>query len=136
MTEKVCQLYEEEQVRKTRQGRKTVPTSKMPELGWDIAEAQLQETQDKPEDNTTHTAPCLQLLITVAIIITAILEQLVVYVREVPKIIKKTAQVVKSTTTKASRKKLMQNIKNSYKTAALAVNIATSMTNRTDRTKQ
>ena len=108
----------------------------MPELGWDIAEAQLQETQDKPEDNTTHTAPCLQLLITVAIIITAILEQLAVYVREAPKNIKKTAQAVKSTTTKASHNKLMQNIKNSYKTAALAVNIATSMTTRTDRTKQ
>ena len=29
MTEKVYQLYEEEQVRKTREGRKTVPTSKM-----------------------------------------------------------------------------------------------------------
>ena len=33
MTEKVCQLYEEEQVRKTREGRKTIPTSKMPDLG-------------------------------------------------------------------------------------------------------
>ena len=136
MTEKVFQLYEEEQVGKTREGRKTVPTSKMPDLGWDIAEAQLQETQKKPEDNATHTSPCLQLLITAAIIITAILEQLAVYVREVPKIIKKTAQVVKSTTMKASHNKLMQNIKDSYKTAALAVNIATSMTNHTDCTKQ
>ena len=120
-------------------GRKensTHPTSKMPDLGWDIAEAQLQETQDKPEDNTKHTAPCLQLLITIAIIITTILEQLAVYVREVPKIIKKTGQVVKSTTTKANCNKLMQNIKNSYKTAALVVNIATSMMNHTGRTKQ
>ena len=107
MTEKVCQLYEEEQVERTWEGRKTVPTSKMPDLGLDIAEAQLQETQDKSEDNTTHTAPCLQLLITIAIIITAILEQLAVYVREVPKIIKKTAQTVKSMTTKASHNKLM-----------------------------
>ena len=136
MTEKVCQLYEEEQVGKTREGRKTVPTSKMPDLGWDIAEAQLQETQEKPEDNTTHTAPWLQLLITIAIIITAILEQIAMYVREIPKITKKTAQAVKSTTTKASHNKLIQNIKDSYKTAALAVNIVTSMTNGTDRTKQ
>ena len=37
---------------------------------------------------------------------------------------------------KAGHNKLMQNIKDSYKTAALAVNISTSMTNRTDRTKQ
>ena len=42
MTEKVCKLYEEEQVEKVRKGRKAVPASKMPDLGWDIAEAQLQ----------------------------------------------------------------------------------------------
>ena len=47
MTEKVCQLYEEEQVGKTREGRKTVPTSKMPDLGWDIAEAQLRGNTGK-----------------------------------------------------------------------------------------
>ena len=41
MTEKVCQLYEEEQVGKTREGRKAVSTNKMPDLGWDIAETQL-----------------------------------------------------------------------------------------------
>ena len=55
MMEKVCQLYEEEQVGKTPEGRKTVQTSKMPDLGWDIAEAQLQETQEKPENNDTHS---------------------------------------------------------------------------------
>ena len=52
------------------------------------------------------------------------------------KSLKKTAQVVKSMTMKASCNKLMQNIKDSYKTAALAVNIATSMRNRTDCTEQ
>ena len=133
MMEKVCHLYEEEQVGKTQEGRKAVPTSKMPDLGLAIAEAQLQETQEKPNNNDTHKAPCSQLLITVAIIITAILEQIAVYVREITK---KTAQVVKSTTMKASCNKLMQNIKDSYKTEALAVNIATSMRNRTDHTEQ
>ena len=33
--EKVCKLYEEEQIGKTREGRKAVPTNKMPALGWD-----------------------------------------------------------------------------------------------------
>ena len=136
MMEKVCQLYEEEHVGKTREGRKAVPTSKMPDLGWGIAKAQSQETQEKTEDNATHTAPCLQLLITMAIIITTILEQIAVYVREVPKIMKKTAQAIKSKTTRASRNRLIQNIKDSYKTAALAVSIVTSTTNHTDRTKQ
>ena len=37
MTEKVCQLYEEEQLGRVRKGRKVVPSNKMPELGWDIA---------------------------------------------------------------------------------------------------
>ena len=58
MTEKVCQLFEEEQRGKVREGRKAVPSSKMPDLGWDIAETQLQEDykqgkeQENPENNT------------------------------------------------------------------------------------
>ena len=61
MTEKVCQLYEEEQIGKVREGRKAVPSSKMPDVGWDLAETQSQEdcnqgkTQDKPENNIPHT---------------------------------------------------------------------------------
>ena len=43
MTEKVCQLYEDEQIGKVREGRKAVPSSKMPDLGWDIAETQYAE---------------------------------------------------------------------------------------------
>ena len=42
MTEKICQLYEEEQVDKCREGRKAIPKNKMPDLGWNIAETQLQ----------------------------------------------------------------------------------------------
>ena len=38
MTEKVCQLYEEEQIGKVREGRKAIPKSKMPDLGWDAIE--------------------------------------------------------------------------------------------------
>ena len=54
MTEKVCKLYEEDQIGKTREGRKAVPTSKMPDLGWDIAETQLiQENQKEKNSNLT-----------------------------------------------------------------------------------
>ena len=56
MTEKVCKLYEEEQIGKTREGRKAVPTSKMPDLGWDIAEAQLIQENQK-ENNPNLTPP-------------------------------------------------------------------------------
>ena len=45
MTEKVCKLYKEEQVGKTREGRKAVPANKMPDLGWDIAETQKHRKQ-------------------------------------------------------------------------------------------
>ena len=31
----MCQLYEEEQVGKVRNSKKTMPDSKMPDLGWD-----------------------------------------------------------------------------------------------------
>ena len=50
MMEKVCQLYEEEQIVKVREGRKAIPSSKMPDLGWDTTEEI--ETQGK-EDKTT-----------------------------------------------------------------------------------
>ena len=56
MTEKVCKLYEEEQTGKTREGRKAVPTSKMPDLGWDIAETQLIQENQK-ENNSNMTPP-------------------------------------------------------------------------------
>ena len=56
MTEKVCKLYEEEQTGKTREGRKAVPTSKMPDLGWDIAETQLIQENQK-ENNPNLTPP-------------------------------------------------------------------------------
>ena len=56
MTEKVCKLYKEEQIGKTREERKAVPTSKMPDLGWDIAETQLIQENQK-ENNPNLTPP-------------------------------------------------------------------------------
>ena len=58
MREKVCKLYEEEQIGKTREGRKVVPNSKMPNLAWDIAETQLTQEAQKGKQlkhNTTLT---------------------------------------------------------------------------------
>ena len=142
MTEKICQLYEEEQIGKVREGRKAVPGSKMPDLGWDIAETQLQkdseqvEGQESSEINTPQTALPLQAMIAIAIIITTILEHIRAYVQEIPEITRKATQVVKSTTTKISHNKLIQNIKKSYKTAVLAITIVTNTTNLTSRMNQ
>ena len=76
MTEKICQLYEE-QTGKTRERRKAVPSSKMQDLGWDIAKTQLQETRSSEEvqelsgTNTPQTTVALQATIAIAILLLA-----------------------------------------------------------------
>ena len=143
MTEKVCQLYEEEQIGKVREkGRKTVPSSKMPDLGWDIAETQLQEdcnkgkAQESPENNNPHTTLPLQVMITIAIIITTLLENITAYIQEIPQTTRNAAQVIKTMTRNISCNRLFQKIKKSYKTAELAVSLATNMTDCTSHTIQ
>ena len=126
-TEKVCNLYEEEQVGKTRESRKAVPTSKIPDLKWDIAETQsLEENQKK--SNMTLT---LQTIVTITIMITTVLKQITAYMEKFPRLIGKITQVIRYATIKASHNIFFQNIKVSYKTAVLAVAIATNMTDRT-----
>ena len=49
---------------------------------------------------------------------------------------RKATQAVKSTTTKISHNKLFQNIKKSYKTAVLAITIATNMMDHTSHMNQ
>ena len=127
MTEKVCNLYKEEQVGKTREGRKAVPANKMPDLQWDIAETQsLEENQRK--SNMTLT---LQTVVTITIMITTVLKQITAYLEKFSRLIGKITQAIRYTTTKASRNIFFQNIKDSYKTAVLAVSIVTNTTDRT-----
>ena len=126
MTEKVCQLYEEEQVGKLREGRKAVPSSKMPDLGWDIAETQPQksskpeEVQELSENNTSQATVPLQTMIAMAILITTLLELLKSYIQEAPKITRKIAQM----TTKISHTNVIKNIKKTYREAAVVITIA------------
>ena len=137
MTEKVCKLYEGEQIGKTREGRKVVPSNKMPDLGWDIAETQLQgdgkniEVQENQEENAPHMTLPLQALIAVVIILVTILEHTTTYITEIPKFAKRVVQAVKSMTTKANHSRRLQNTKDSYKTVTLAI---TTVTNTTDGT--
>ena len=131
MTEKVCNLYEEEQVGKTREGRKAVPTSKIPDLKWDIVETQpLKENQKKSKMTLT-----LQTIVTITIMITTVLKQITAYVEKFPRLIEKITQTIRYATTKASCNIFFQNIKDSYKTAVLAVAIATNTTDQTSRNK-
>ena len=131
MTEKVCKLYEEEQIGKTRKGRKTVPTSKMPDLGWDIAETQL--IQENQKENNPNLTPPLQTLITIIILIIAILKQLITQIKEITK---RAAQATENTIKEASHNKLFQNIKDFHRTTMLAITVATNTTNRTNHSGQ
>ena len=51
MTDKISQMYEEEQINKTRNGRKLVPDNKMPKLQWNL---EKQETAHKEEIQETQ----------------------------------------------------------------------------------
>ena len=46
MTDKICQMYEEEQANKTRNGRKLVPDSIMPKLSWNLEKQEVTERED------------------------------------------------------------------------------------------
>ena len=131
MTEKVCKLYEEEQTGKTREGRKVVPNSKMPDLAWDIAETQL--TQEAKKENNPNMTPPLQTLVMVIILIIAIVKQTTTQIR---KIAKKAMQVIENATKEASRNKIIKNIKDFHRTTMSAITIATNMTDHTNHKKQ
>ena len=131
MTEKVCKLYEEEQTGKTREGRKAVPTSKILDLGWDIAETQsIQEFQKESSPNMTLP---LQALITIIILIIAIVKQMTTQIKE---IVKKAVQATENMIKKASRNKILRNIKDFHRTAVLVITIVTNMTDCTNHSGQ
>ena len=142
MMEKVCQLYEEEQIGKIREGRKAVPNSKMPDLGWDIAEAQLEkdskpeEIQELTEINTPQTAASLQKMMAMVILIVTILEHLKSCIQKIQKITGKTAHAVKSTISRIGHNNHIQNFKKNYQTADLAITIATNTMNCINRGDQ
>ena len=99
MTEKVCQLYEEEQIGKGRKGRKAILDSKMPDLGWDATEEL--NTQDTPSittENTEKIAKTVQVLpetiTAIIILIVTFLETLRPHFQEILQIGKDTAQAV------------------------------------------
>ena len=100
MTEKACQLYEEEQIGKVRNGRKAVPSSKMPDLGCDATEEI--ETQRK-EDKTTPTTESTQeideteatvnivpeTIIAILVLILTFLETIKSHIQKIPEIWRK-----------------------------------------------
>ena len=126
MTEKVCQLYAEEQLGKTRKGRRAVPANKMPELGWDIVEA-LEIKENKHKTNNIPLA--LQTVVTIIIIISVIVRLSTTQLGKLATSLKEAA----ITTLRASRNIYRQNMERFYNTTTAAITIATSTTNWIDR---
>ena len=131
MTEKVCKLYEEEQTGKTREGRKAVPNSRMPDLAWDITETQM--TQGIQKENNPNMTPPLQTLVMVIILIIAIVKQITTQIK---RIAKKTMQVIENATKRASHNKIIKNIKDFHRTLTSAITLATNTTDRTNHKEQ
>ena len=131
MTEKVCKLYEEEQIGKPRERRKVVPNSKMPNLAWDIAETQL--TQEAQKENNSNITQLLQTLVMVIILIIAIVKQTITQIK---KISKKAVQAIENTTKEISHNSTIKNIKDFHRTITSAITIMTNTTDRTNHRKQ
>ena len=129
MTEKICQLYEEEQVGKVRSGRKAIPNSKMPDLGWDITE-QLEVQEISQTDTSVPIFP--ETVIAAIILIVAILINTKAYIEEISKEI---AQVTVNMTRTISHKKLFKRASETYRKAVQAITDMTKMTIRNNRLK-
>ena len=126
MTEKVCQLYEEEQLRKTREGRKAVSTNKMSDFGWDIAET----TEIKENRQKTNNIPLtLQTIVTIIIIISVIIRLSTTQLERLAMFLKGAA----ITTLRVSHNVYRQNMERFHNTTIAAITIATSTTNWIDR---
>ena len=117
MTEKVCQLYEEEQIGKVRNGRKAIPDSKIPDLGWDATEEietlskedrttpTMENTQDIGETETT--VPIVpETIIAILVLIITFLQTIKSHTQKIPHIWRKTAHVVTKMTRTTGRNRL------------------------------
>ena len=125
MTEKVCQLYEEEQLGKAREGRKAVPANKMPELGWDIAETlEIQENRQK----TNNIPLALRTVVTIIIIISVIVRLSTTQLGKLAMFLKEAA----ITTLRVSRNVYRQNMERLHNTTIAAITIATRAMNCID----
>ena len=92
----------------------------------------MEEVQKLPETVTLLTVVPLWAIITIVILITTMMEHLKSHIQKIPRIARKTTPAVKSTIVRTSCNNYIQNIRKTYKTAALAITIATSMTDHTN----
>ena len=129
MTEKVCQLYEEEQVGKVRNGRKALPDSKMPDLGWDITE-QLETQEITQTDTSIPLFP--ESVITIIILLITFLINTKTNIQEISKEI---SQAIMNMTRKISGSRLFKRASERYRKMVQAVSTATRPTTHNSHSK-
>ena len=93
MTEKLSQIYEEEQIRKTRNGRKGVPDSKMPTLNWTLENQKATPGEETIEEIETprHLSKIQETIICITIFIYSFLSIIRQLVRRTTKTTKEIA---------------------------------------------
>ena len=129
MTEKICQLYKEEQIGKVRSRRKAIPDSNMPGLQWDTIE-QL-EVQESSQTDTSvsifrETVRTIIILLVTFLINTRTCSQ---------EISKEIAQVLTSTTRTISRNKYFKKACETYRKTVHVITDRTSTTLRNSRSQ-
>ena len=135
MTGKVCQLYEEEQIGKVRQGRKAIPDSKMPDLGWDATEElDTQDILSTTTENTEGIAKTVQVfpetVTVIAILIVTFLETLRPQLQEILQIWKDTVQAVLIATRMTGHNGFLEKVTKTYRKAVQAITHATTTTSQ------
>ena len=125
MTEKVCQLYKEEQVGKVRNGKKAIPDSKMPDLGWDATE-QLEVQEVSQIETSVPILP--ETIISIAILVVTFLGNIKIYIQEIPRVSREIVKVVTNMTKTFSHNKLFKRASETYRKAVHMITDATRMT--------
>ena len=119
---------------KVREGRKTVPANKMPELGWDIAESDIQTIPKTTQPDNLQTPHTLQIMITIAILIAAVLEFIKTHIQKIPSLIRTATKATQGASRRINNTRFIQNIRESYSKVRLTVTIVTDTANHTSHT--
>ena len=119
---------------KVREGRKAVPANKMPELGWDIAETDIQTITKNTQPDNQQTPHILQIMITIAFLIASLLEFIKTHIQKIPSLTKTVTKSTKGAFKRINNTRFIQNIRESHSKARLAVTIAMGTTSRTSHT--
>ena len=115
MPEKISQLYAEDQIGKVRNGRKAVPDSNMPDLGWDATEEIEAKEMENRTTNTTESIQEMgednntippQTLMNIIVLIMTFIANIKSSLKRIQHFWEKTTQAVKEATSTTSRRDL------------------------------